>query len=97
MVSRVKDLFEAEAGSFGDTMMAHNGVAGYKVPEYQRQYNWKQEHLGRLLADCLNGFYRLSTSSDPAPQPPLTQSTRSWAALFLRRTIGVNRRSMVPL
>ena len=65
MVSRVKDLFEAEAGSFGDTMMAHNGVAGYKVPEYQRQYNWKQEHLRRLLADCLNGFYRLETSSDP--------------------------------
>ena len=65
MVSRVKDLFEAEAGSFGDTMMAHNGVAGYKVPEYQRQYNWKQEHLRRLLADCLNGFHRLSTSSDP--------------------------------
>ena len=65
MVSRVKDLFEAEAGSFGDTMMAHNGVAGYKVPEYQRQYNWKQEHLRRLLADCLNGFHRLSTSADP--------------------------------
>ena len=65
MVSRVKDLFEAEAGSFGDTMMAHNGVAGYKIPEYQRQYNWKQEHLRRLLADCLNGFHRLSTSSDP--------------------------------
>ena len=42
MVSRVKDLFEAEAGSFGDTMMAHNGVAGYKIPEYQRQYNWKK-------------------------------------------------------
>ena len=65
MVSRVKDLFEAEAGSFGDTMMAHNGVSGYKVPEYQRQYNWKQEHLRRLLADCLNGFQRLSTSTDP--------------------------------
>lgn len=65
MVSRVKDLFEAEAGSFGDTMMAHNGVAGYKVPEYQRQYNWKREHLRRLLTDCLNGFHRLSTSSDP--------------------------------
>ena len=65
MVSRVKDLFQAEAGSFGDTMMAHNGVAGYKVPEYQREYNWKQEHLRRLLADCLNGFHRLSNSSDP--------------------------------
>ena len=65
MVSRVKDLFEAEAGSFGDTMMAHNGVAGYKVPEYQRQYNWRQEHLSRLLSDCLNGFHRLSTSSEP--------------------------------
>ena len=65
MVSRVKDLFEAEAGSFGDTMMAHNGVAGYKVPEYQRQYSWKREHLRRLLADCLNGFHRLSTSTEP--------------------------------
>ena len=65
MVSRVKDLFEAEAGSFGDTMMAHNGVAGYKIPEYQRQYNWEQKHLERLLADCLNGFHRLSTSTDP--------------------------------
>ena len=65
MVSRVKDLFEAEAGSFGDTMMAHNGVAGYRIPEYQRQYNWKEEHLRRLLADCLNGFHRLSTSTDP--------------------------------
>lgn len=65
MVSRVKDLFEAEAGSFGDTMMAHNGVAGYKIPEYQRQYNWRQEHLRRLLEDCLNGFHRLSTSAGP--------------------------------
>lgn len=65
MVSRVKDLFEAEAGSFGDTMMAHNGVAGYKIPEYQRQYNWRSEHLNRLLSDCLNGFHRLSTSSNP--------------------------------
>lgn len=65
MVSRVKDLFEAEAGSFGDTMMAHNGVAGYRIPEYQRQYNWRQEHLRRLLADCLNGFHRLSTSPGP--------------------------------
>ena len=62
IVSRVKDLFEAEAGSFGDTMMAHNGVAGYKVPEYQRQYNWRRDHLRRLLTDCLNGFNRLSTS-----------------------------------
>ena len=65
MVSRVKDLFEAEAGSFGDTMIAHNGVVGYKIPEYQRQYNWRREHLRRLLADCLNGFHRLSTSFDP--------------------------------
>ncbi len=65
MVSRVKDLFEAEAGSFGDTMMAHNGVIGFKVPEYQRQYNWKREHRRRLIADCLNGFHRLSTSKSP--------------------------------
>ena len=72
MVSRAKDLFEAEAGSFGDTMMAHNGVAGYKVPEYQRQYNWKKEHLRRLLADCLNGFHRLSLSTSTSSDPEYT-------------------------
>ena len=60
----IENLFLAKSGSFYDTMMAHNGVAGYKIPEYQRQYNWDQVNLERLLADCLNGFNRLAESSE---------------------------------
>ena len=84
MVSRAKDLFEAEAGSFGDTMMAHNGVAGYKIPEYQRQYNWKQEHLRRLLADsCQQPTSQVSSwaclehkGREPCPAHPVPLSPR---------------------
>ena len=64
-MNQVEDLFKAQAGSFWETMMAHNGVAGYKIPEYQRQYNWNKEHLLRLFESALNGFYRLSTSNRP--------------------------------
>lgn len=60
---RAKDFFETAVGSFWDTMMVHNGNAGYKIPEYQRQYNWDEDHLKRLLLDCLNGFSRLAGST----------------------------------
>ena len=71
-MNRVNDLFETEVGSFWDTMMAHNGSAGYTIPEYQRQYNWDKDHLERLLADCLNGFFRLSESTKNSTDPEYT-------------------------
>ncbi len=40
--------------------MAHNSSAGYKIPEYQREYTWDETNIDRLLEDCLNGFSRLS-------------------------------------
>ena len=41
-------------------MLGHNGAVGFKVPEFQRAYNWPVRHLKRLLEDCFNGFFRLS-------------------------------------
>ena len=69
---RAKDFFETEVGSFWDTMMVHNGNAGYKIPEYQRQYNWDEDHLKRLLVDSLNGFSRLAESTKGSSGPEYT-------------------------
>ena len=56
----VKYLFEAEAANLSDTMNSHASKAGFKIPDYQRTYDWKIENINRLLEDCLNGFYYLS-------------------------------------
>ena len=62
MSKDVKDLFNAEAASLWDTMTSHAGVVGFKVPEYQREYDWDERNLRRLLEDCMHGF---SMSSQP--------------------------------
>ena len=59
-----ESIFKADALSFYDTMKDHNNNAGYRIPSYQREYNWGSEHINRLIADCLDGFYRLSESKD---------------------------------
>jgi len=62
MALQPKDLFEANTEGVWETFMAHNGSAGYKVPEYQRPYSWSKDNVDRLLQDCLNGFARLTQS-----------------------------------
>ncbi len=56
---KVKDLFEAKADNLWDTLTSHGGSAGFRVPEYQRTYDWGQEKIARLLEDCANGLYQL--------------------------------------
>ena len=50
-------LFEAKAENLSGTMGSHAGMAGFKIPEYQRAYDWKTENIRRLLEDCLSGYY----------------------------------------
>ena len=58
-------VFEAETDSFWGVMNSHNRSAGFRIPEYQRMYNWKPEQqIKRLLEDCLNGFFYFSRSGD---------------------------------
>lgn len=38
------------------------GSLGFKLPDYQRPYDWNKENLKRLLQDCLNGFQRAAES-----------------------------------
>lgn len=42
--------------------MLHNGAVGFRIPEYQREYDWSRDNITRLFTDCLGGFYRLATS-----------------------------------
>ncbi|WP_419850299.1 DUF262 domain-containing protein [Candidatus Poriferisocius sp.] len=68
MPTRGRDLFEATTGTFWETMMSHNGNVGYKIPLYQRQYNWNTGHLRRLLQDCLSGFHHNCNNQHRDPQ-----------------------------
>ena len=61
------NLFKTETDSFWGIMNSYHKTAGFRVPEYQRIYNWKQGgpggQINRLLEDCLNGFFYFSSSS----------------------------------
>ena len=56
----VSEIFSAKADNFENTMTSHSGSVGFRVPEYQRTYDWNAENIKRLIEDCLNGFYYLS-------------------------------------
>lgn len=51
-----ENLFDAKAEGLFGTMNSHAGRVGFRVPEYQRGYDWKLENIQRLLEDCLSGF-----------------------------------------
>ena len=57
----VSDIFTAKADNFEDTMNSRGGNVGFRIPEYQRTYDWNTDNIKRLLEDCLNGFYYLSS------------------------------------
>ncbi len=54
-------IFQAEALSVAETFIdKKGGRVGFRVPEYQRTYDWSKENLGRLIENCLSGFHQLS-------------------------------------
>lgn len=59
-IGKASDLFEVAASSLGDIAMLNNGAAGFVVPEYQREYDWSNDHIERLYFDTLNGLKRFS-------------------------------------
>ena len=68
-MTTVSDIFKARAESFGETMTGGSGVVSYKIPEYQRPYDWGKSNVRRLLHDCLNG---LKSAADQSTQHPYT-------------------------
>ena len=51
-MTNVRDIFKARAVNFGEMMWGGSGSTSFKIPEYQRQYDWDQENVRRLIQDC---------------------------------------------
>lgn len=64
MLQSISKIYPAKSDHYQGTMTCHNKNVGFRIPEYQRTYDWNAENIKRLLEDCLNRFYNLSTSND---------------------------------
>ena len=62
-MTMVQDIFKARADSFGETMVGGSGTVSFKLPEYQRPYDWGKGNVLRLLQDCLNGLKGAASGS----------------------------------
>ena len=63
-MKKIGDLFRAQAASPTETVELYNGGIGFRVPDYQRPYDWAIGNISRLFIDCLSGFYRLGSSAN---------------------------------
>ena len=66
-MSSVGDIFKAEAQSYWESAQSYGGRVGYRIPEYQRAYDWNEDNLKRLLEDCFSGFYGLFQQHSEEP------------------------------
>ena len=63
-MKKVSELFEANAYTPCQVANLENGNAGFRVPEYQRSYNWSKSHIDRLMMDIFSSFERLSRTNN---------------------------------
>ncbi len=66
-MEEIENLFDAKAVSLHGTVMDHGGLVGFRIPEYQREYNWSEGNITRLFTDCLSGLHRLAEGSNANP------------------------------
>lgn len=59
-MQKVSDLFEASACSPCQIVNLENENIGFRIPEYQRPYDWSEKNVRRLMTDIFSGFERLS-------------------------------------
>lgn len=60
---KISETFTTTASSLLETLMSHSGVAGFRVPIYQREYNWGKEEITRLFQDIFTGILSLEKDS----------------------------------
>ena len=84
MTNKVNELYKAEASNLIDLAMLSNGNVGFRVPEYQRQYDWSRDDIKRVYTGALNGLSRLPRSKGAN------------ALTFLGTLILVNEKELEP-
>lgn len=65
-MSNLAELYKAEATSPYKNVTSSAAPVGFRIPEYQRQYDWSEDNIDRLFMDVLNGFSRLSVNATAA-------------------------------
>ena len=63
-MKKVSELFEAKAYNPWEIATIRNGSAGFRIPEYQRKYDWSSKNIKRLMADIFSSFEYLSRKND---------------------------------
>ena len=62
-MQKVENLFEAKAYTPLQIANLQNGNAGFRIPEYQRPYDWSEVNVKRLCIDIFSGFTRLKDTT----------------------------------
>ena len=50
-------VFDAESKSLHELFLCEGGVAGFRIPIYQRHYDWDNQNIVRLFEDILTGLH----------------------------------------
>ncbi|WP_208353563.1 DUF262 domain-containing protein [Pseudaestuariivita rosea] len=59
-MQKIGELFEAGASGPCQIVSLENNNIGFRIPEYQRPYDWSAGNIHRLMTDMFSGFERLS-------------------------------------
>ena len=59
-MQKIGELFEAGACGPCQIVNLENENIGFRIPEYQRPYDWSTGNIHRLMTDMFSGFERLS-------------------------------------
>lgn len=60
----IEAIFEAEAVSISNLFSTDGGNVGFRIPVYQRPYDWTTANIQRLFEDMLSGIEWRSTNPD---------------------------------
>ncbi len=59
----INELFEVSAITPEELSQIDKGPSGYRIPEYQRPYDWSEGNVTRLVSGMFAGLQRLSVST----------------------------------
>ena len=63
-MQKISELFDASAFDLSQLVGLENGSIGFRIPEYQRPYDWSESNIHRLMTDMFSGFERLSRTTN---------------------------------
>lgn len=55
--STTDKVFEANSCTIHELFLIDGGITGFRIPEFQRPYEWKDSNIQRLIEDILTGLF----------------------------------------